>query len=243
MIQKRIVCVWAIALAGLPAIGCRVVDGGTDNDDSTLDSGSDDFDGGPDASEDDGGPGFLCPDGSPDPFVNQYSPYYGGEVSVDLEVVAFAYFRCPHCADFSDLAHALWQDRPDIRERVRFYFHHFPFSGETPLMIHAAAHAAHEQGMEHFWAMHDFIYAGINAEPSVYYTPEELVSYAETVLDLDMDRFNAVMQSPETEEHLLWDKKQAQDLGITGTPAVFICGEKIPIWKNLESSIDKYLVD
>jgi protein-disulfide isomerase len=229
------------------AVSCREIDAqeATDDDDVTFDAGPDPdiYDGGPDASENDGGNRFLCSDGSPELFINRFNPYYGGEVSVDLEVVVFAYFRCPHCANFAELADGLWQRREDFRDRVRLYFHHFPFSGQTALMMHAATHAAHEQGMGYFWNMHDLIYQGMNAEPAVYYTPEELASHAQNVLQLDMPRFMTIMESDQTEAYLMWDKQQAKDQGVSGTPSVFICGKKIPSWRNLESSIDEYLLD
>jgi hypothetical protein len=66
-----------------PTPGCRV----PEPDDMASDAG--DFDA---ATDDDAGPGTACPSDAPDLFNNAYSPYMGGEESVDLEVIDFSYF-------------------------------------------------------------------------------------------------------------------------------------------------------
>lgn len=190
------------------------------------------------SADDDAGPGALCPEDSPDYFNNAYSPYIGGEESVDLTVVDFSYFRCPHCADFSELFREVWADRPDFMKRVRFYFHHFPFNYEVAWNIHACTVAAGNQGMENFWAMHDYIYDSmLDGEQRGV---EELTAFADDVLNLDMVKFNFDREDPATMSFLQWDKSQAQAVGVTGTPSVFICGSKIG-WSSIEDYVDSYL--
>ncbi len=219
-----------ISFAMALSLGCR-----TANDDTEPDANNN-FDAGHDT---DTGQLIGCPDGSPDPFNSQLSPYFGGEESVDLEVIEFADFRCSHCANYAEDVDALWAKREDYRKRVRFYFHHFCRTS-TPKGIHAATRAAHLQGMEHFWSMHDYIFDGMNADPPVVYTEEQLRTYAQDVLGLDMAQYDADVANPTTIDYLNWDKQQAKDEGVTGTPAVFICGKKIQRWK-IEEIIDGYL--
>jgi protein-disulfide isomerase len=200
----------------------------------------------PDASdfdasvEDDAGPGELCPAGTKDLFNNAYSNYIGGEESVELTVSNFSYFRCPHCAHFAELSRGIWAARPDFRKRVRLYFHHYPFDNQTAWQLHACAEAAGRQGMEHFWAVHDLLYDGMNADDQKIYSVEEVVEFVDDVLGLDMDQFNADRESDIMLSFLSWDKSQAQAVGVTGTPSVFICGEKIG-WSSIEEVVDGYL--
>jgi protein-disulfide isomerase len=219
-------------LLAICAIGCR---------DPEMDEWNPD--GGPfDAGEDDAGPGELCPATAPDLFNNAYSPYIGGEETVDLEVVHFSYFRCPHCADFSELAHDVWQSNPEFMDRVRLYFHHYPFTGETAWKVHASTVAAHNQGLEHFWAMHDYIFAGALADPKVLYDPADLRDYAESTLGLNMIQFDADMEDGSaTYGFLEWDKAQGQAAGVSGTPKVFICGQKLGSWSGVEDAVNSYL--
>jgi protein-disulfide isomerase len=225
--------VW-IALGALLAFGpggCRSPGA---NDSWSPDGGS--FD----AGEDDAGPGALCPPDTPDLFHNAHSPYLGGEESVDLEVVNFSYFRCPHCASFAAYSRDLWDSNQEIRDRVRIFFHHFPFTGEEKWRVHASTVAAANQGMEHFWSMHDYLYDGLNGDPQVAYDPDELRVYAEEVLGLDMVQYDADMDAEITWGFLEWDKAQLQALGYTSTPSVFVCGEKVG-WDDVEDVVNSYL--
>jgi len=223
------------ALALLPAMssGCR--DPLLDDEYWTPDAS--DFDA---SIEDDAGPGELCPAGTENLFNEAYSSYIGGEESVELSVTNFSYFRCPHCAHFAELVHEIWADREDFRKHVRLYFHHFPFDNQTAWQIHACAEAAGRQGMENFWAVHDLLYGGMNADPQKVYSVDEVVEFVDDALNLDMDQFNADRESDVMMSFLSWDKSQAQAVGVSGTPSVFVCGEKIG-WSGLEEIVNGYL--
>lgn len=192
-----------------------------------------------DASVDDAGPGAACPEGSPDLFNNAYNPYMGGDEAVDLEVVDISFFKCPHCAEFAQLWNEVWATRPDIRARVRLYYHHYPFDYQASWEVHAATVAAGNQGMEHFWQLHDYIYDGAYYD-AVQYNLDEIRAYCADVLQLEMTQFEADLADPYTYSFLAWDKEQAQAAGVGGTPSVFICGEKIS-WGSVEAEIDAHL--
>jgi len=193
-----------------------------------------------DAGEDDAGPGELCPPDAPDLFNNKYSPYRGGEVSVDLEVVHFSYLYCSHCAEFAEYSKELWESHQEYRDRVRIYYHHFPFSGESAWKIHASAVAAQNQGMENFWAVHDYVYD--SALDSIKRTPEDVRAFVETELGLDMAQFDDdVADGSAIYGFIEWDKAQGQAAGVGGTPKVFVCGEMLGGWGQLEEVVDSYL--
>ena len=197
--------------------------------------------GGFDAAPDDAGPGELCPAGTPDLFNNAHSPYFGGEQGVELEVVGFSYFRCPHCANFGEWARDEWSTNDEYRDRVRFFFHHFPFSGETAWQVHAATVAAANQGMDNFWAMHDYLFDGMNQDDPVAYDPDELRAFAKDELGLDMSQYDADVTSEVTYGFLEWDRAQLESLGYSSTPSIFVCGEKLGSWNTLDDELDSYL--
>jgi protein-disulfide isomerase len=222
-------------------IGCRDPLAG-DREDYIPDAG--DYD----AGSDDSGPGELCPPGTPDLFHNEHSPYFGGEVSADLEIVEFAHFHCPYCVTFYELTHEIWNRRDDFRDRVRVYYHHFPFSYEESWRIQAASVAAFRQGMEHFWAMHDWFYDSMAQDPPIERIGDEAIAFAQDQLGLDMEQFLADMESPQTIDFLSWDKDQGLAAGVSGTPSVFICGQRISnnkegLWGegSFEAIVDSYL--
>jgi protein-disulfide isomerase len=184
--------------------------------------------GGFDAGEDDAGL-----------FNNAHSPYIGGDQAVELEVVDFSFFRCHVCATFSTIVRDMWGNDQDVRDRVRLFFHHFPFTGQTNWRVHAATVAAANQGFDHFWAMHDHIYDGMN-ELGINYDPDELREFADQVLGLDMAQYDIDVDHEVTWGFLEWDRAQLEAQGYTSTPSVFICGEKV-YWEDVEGVVDSYL--
>jgi len=220
----------SIAVASAWTSGCRLPE-------------DDDFnqpDGGFDASnDDDAGPGAACPPGTEDLFNNAYSPYAGGDESVLLEVVGYSFFKCPHCASFAQSWEQLWEENPEFRAHVRVYFHHFPFDYTSAWDVHAATVAAGNQGMEYFWQVHDYLFDGLSND-GVTYSLDEIRAYCESTLLLEMTQFELDLADPYTYSFLGWDKEQAQAVGITGTPSVFVCGKKIS-WGDLGEIVAGYL--
>ena len=81
---------------------------------------------------------------------------------------------------------------------------------------HRASEAAHRQGK--FWEMHDKIFANqreLSDEKYIVYAGE---------LDLDVEKFKSDLASPDVKAKVDADAKEAQGLGVTGTPGFFING-------------------
>ena len=81
-----------------------------------------------------------------------------------------------------------------------------------------AALAAQEQGK--FWEYHDLLFA----EPKI--TTDSFTKIA-TKLELDIERFSKDMKSPILQGKLTKDMVEANNLGITGTPAIFVNGRTL----------------
>ena len=190
-----------------------------------------------DASIDDGGdvqPQAECREYGAHQFNNNFSPYFGGEVSVEVEVVHYSSFHCPHCARFAYDTGYLWDARTDYRDLVRIYFHHADY-----VFRHRAAVAAQNQGMEHFWALHDFIYFNMLAQD--HPSDGEIIDFVEKKLKLDMDRFNKDLNSDKTKSYLVWELENAMDAGVEVTPTAYVCGHQLGNWYYLEYAIDDQL--
>jgi 2-hydroxychromene-2-carboxylate isomerase len=218
-----------ISVVMIASFGCRSPEDTTE----TFPSYVTDFD----ASVPDGGepaPIAECAENGEYHFNNNFSPYFGGESALDAEVVHFSSFYCFHCADFAVYTHARWQNRADYSERVRIYFHHATFT-----FRHRAAVAAGNQGMDNFWKLHDFIYSEmINTGGP---TDDEVTTFVEKTLKLDMNRFTADLNADETYAFLKWDANQGYAAGMVGTPTVFVCGDTVKYWTDLEDYVDENL--
>ncbi len=194
-----------------------------------------------DASVDLSEQALLCPQEARGAFNNSNSPFRWGDDEVRVQVDLAVDFRCPACLSFALLAEDVWRNREDFRQYVRLYFHHFPLESRHlgTAEIHVAAAAAAEQDPSHFWALHDRIF--LLAAEGEQMSREQVDEFLAGERELDMEAFAEAMRSDRLRDFVQWDKRQAVAAGATGTPSLFICGEKNPLWTELEQQLDRAL--
>jgi protein-disulfide isomerase len=81
-----------------------------------------------------------------------------------------------------------------------------------------AALAAGEQGK--FWEFHDELFASEKLS-------DQVIKNIAVKLGLDMSRYEADMNSPAVKQRISKDLNDAQLAGVTGTPTVFINGQRL----------------
>jgi protein-disulfide isomerase len=145
-----------------------------------------------------------------------------------VTVVEFADFECPFCQQMAPLLDALWEKR---KSTVQFIFKFMPLAMHPHGELSArAAIAAYDQGK--FWEMNRRLFsAGTRLDE------RDLDAYASD-LNLDMDRFHSDMRSDATNTRLATDRKLADELGVKGTPTLFINGREYDTKLDLEDWID-----
>lgn len=129
--------------------------------------------------------------------------------------------------------------------KVRFQFQDFPFIGnnhnpnESLLAAQAADCAANQNK---FWLYHDTLYENQPPENSGKVTTGYLKNVAKTV-GLDTNQFDQCLDSHATADHVQQELSQAQQLGLTGTPTVFVNGQKLSsaTWDSVKAAIDAAL--
>ena len=156
------------------------------------------------------------------------SPTRGPEGAA-VVLVEFADFECPFCQKVAPELDALWQARKD---KVRFVYKFMPLQMHPHGELSArAAIAAQLQGK--FWEMNHLLFAnGQRLEQG------DLDGYAKAV-GLDLDRFHADMQSPAVNDRLAADKKAADDLGVKGTPTIYIDGREYDMKLDMAEWLDQ----
>ena len=138
-----------------------------------------------------------------------------GPESAKVTIVEFADFQCPFCTRVNS---TLTQIREQYPKDVKLVFKHLPLRIHPQAPgAHAAAEAAHRQGK--FWEMHDKIFGNQGD-----LAPETFVSYAGQI-GLDVDAFKKDVGSDDVKKRLDADTREAQTLGVSGTPAFFINGK------------------
>lgn len=142
------------------------------------------------------------------------SPSKGAETAA-VTVVEWADFECPFCAVAAPLLKQLVERYPD---QVRLVFKHYPLSAHEHAEAAArAAVAAHQQGK--FWpfsqAMFESQKEGLD--------DAKLLEIARAT-GLELKAFEAARSSEATADNVARDRKQADELGLQGTPMIYING-------------------
>ena len=128
----------------------------------------------------------------------------------------FSDFQCPYCGD----AHAIFEDAASrIGDGASFVFKHMPLSfHKNALPAALAAEAAGRQGQ--FWEYVKLLYANHTALDDA-----NLVLFAQQI-GLDMGAFNTDRASDECLKRVQADIELAQQVGVRGTPTLFINGRR-----------------
>jgi predicted DsbA family dithiol-disulfide isomerase len=132
-----------------------------------------------------------------------------------VTIVEFSDFQCPYCQRATPILDEIVARYP---EDVRVVYRHLPLDSIHP-EARASAEAsacAHEGGK--FWEYHDLLFANNRA-----LAPEQLRGYAEQV-GLDVEAFDACMETRRHAAAVQADVLEAQSIGITGTPAFVVNG-------------------
>jgi protein-disulfide isomerase len=140
-----------------------------------------------------------------------------GNPKAAVTIVEFSDFQCPFCSRVNPTLKKVFETYGD---KVRVVFKHNPlsFHKDAPLASEAAL-AAGAQGK--FWEMHDVLFQNQRALKR-----PELEKYA-AQLGLNMEQFNADLDSHKFKAQVDADLKHASEIGVRGTPNFFINGKKI----------------
>ena len=140
-----------------------------------------------------------------------------GAADAPVTVVEFADYQCPFCLRFTKTTFPLLKKKYIDTGKVRWVALNLPLPFHKDARKAAqAAHCAGEQ--DKFWEMRELLFRNpqkLNAE--------NLPAHAET-LSLDMNAFNACLQSDRHLAEIDQDAKDAKAVRLTGTPS-FIIGK------------------
>jgi len=144
-----------------------------------------------------------------------------GSVDAPVVVVEYGDYQCPACGDFASNV------KPKIMEefvntgQVRFVFRSFQFVGEESQWAAEASECANEQGK--FWEYYDKLYSSQAGENAGAFKKENLEGFA-AELGLQTEQFNQCLASGKYTEKVKSETLEAQNLGLRGTPSLFVNG-------------------
>ncbi len=154
-----------------------------------------------------------------------------GDPNAPAVIEVFEDFQCPACQFFTESIEPLILQYLVEAGKARLVFRHYPFidgvgagnGGESDQAANAAM-CANEQGK--FWDMQTVIYANWNGENLGNLSNRRLQAMAEAI-NLDMNAFNSCFRDNKYRDAIQADFDRAEELGVSGTPSVFVNGNPV----------------
>jgi len=154
-----------------------------------------------------------------------------GDANAPVVIDVFEDFQCPACQRFTENTEPLIAQNLVAAGKARYIFHNYPFldgngvgsSGESDQAANASM-CANEQGK--FWDMHATLYANWNGENQGTFRDQRLQAMAESI-GLDMNAFNSCFRANKYKADIQADFDKGQQMGVSGTPTVFVNGRRI----------------
>ncbi|WP_319524560.1 thioredoxin domain-containing protein [uncultured Desulfosarcina sp.] len=140
-----------------------------------------------------------------------------GPKDAGVTLVVFDDYQCPYCARLERFSHQLLEIYPDD---LNYAIKHFPLSSH-PLANQGAAAALAAGNQGKFWEFHSLLLENHDQ------LSEEKITEIATGLNLDMEKFNRDRASEPIRKIIAEDVANGQQVGVTGTPSVFMNGKRI----------------
>ena len=180
---------------------------------------------------------------TPRVFTSKVDGVHLGDPNAPVKVDAYEDFRCSACLYYTqNVEPQVIQNYVDTgKAYYTFHFYEVIDGNDGTDASYRSANAAlcaNEQG--HFWDYHDTLYANQTSESATLYTDARLVTMAEN-LKLDMTAFNQCYQAKKYASVVNNDGTQAQSLGVSGTPSIFVNGKLVSDFSQTAQAIDAAL--
>jgi len=152
-----------------------------------------------------------------------------GDPNAPVLVEVFEDYQCPACKDFSERVEPLIIATYVTTGEVYYVFRQFPFIDDrvaTNESDNAAIASLCAGELNAFWDYHDMLFANFMGENVGGYSDRRLVAFADT-LGLDVNAFNACLDSGRYQDSIEKDYSDGRQMGVSGTPAVFVNGVQL----------------
>ncbi len=171
-------------------------------------------------------------------------PAIGAEDAL-VVVKEYSDFQCPACQAFYPVMKDILEDYGD---QIRFEYNDFPLSRIHDYASTAAIGAECAFQQDRFFEYHDVLFDNQKtwaAAPTEDDAIATFITYA-TNLGLDMEAFNACTSGQDAADRVNEDYAEGLELGVNGTPTVFVNGERItetPLSGAIRKAIEAELAD
>ncbi|HEU5138443.1 MAG TPA: thioredoxin domain-containing protein [Bacillales bacterium] len=165
-----------------------------------------------------------------------------GDPDAPVKIVEFGDFKCPVCQEFDE--NFLPQLKKDYIEtgKAAYYFINYPIFGEGSMRAALAAESVYHRWPDLYWQYHEAIYDNQGGENEQWATADFLTSVAIIqARGVNADKLNKDIRKQTYLDEVKSDRQKALDLGLIGTPSVFVNGKPVEeiSYANLTEAIDQ----
>jgi len=172
-----------------------------------------------------------------------------GDPYAPVVIDVFEDFQCPACAHYTEEVERRVTETYVASGQVYYDFHQYPFLDRNSVNKESqqaanASMCANEQGF--FWEYHDILFANWNGENAGTFSDKRLIAFAET-LELDIDLFTSCFEENRYQAQIQADYELGLEMGVSGTPSVFVNGEQItpgfvPGFEDIQQAVEAALI-
>jgi protein-disulfide isomerase len=153
---------------------------------------------------------------------------FQGNADANVTVVEFGDYSCPHCRTFEAGAHQQLEENYISTGDVKFYWINYAFLGPESTDAAVASECVYDQtgNSEEFWDFHSELFS--HQSSADWGSTDLFVQTAEDTTSVNTEEVRSCISNQETIDEVQSDKSQGSSNGVTGTPSIFVNGERIP---------------
>ncbi|MCK2003772.1 DsbA family protein [[Brevibacterium] frigoritolerans] len=164
--------------------------------------------------------------------IDYKSQPYLGENSAPVKIVEFGDYKCPVCKTFEEQFFPSIQSELIDTGKAQFYFMNYSFINVDSTRSAKFAESVYQElGNETFWEFHELLFdkqpADLKYEKQDIFTDKFLEeTLKEIANDKDVKKVVTSFKAKKSEDQWNKDMELADELGVTGTPSLFVNGKK-----------------
>ncbi|USK79829.1 thioredoxin domain-containing protein [Peribacillus frigoritolerans] len=164
--------------------------------------------------------------------IDYKSQPYLGEKSAPVQIVEFGDYKCPVCKTFEEQFFPSIQSELIDTGKAQFYFMNYSFINVDSTRSAKFAESVYQElGNETFWKFHELLFdkqpADLKYEKEDVFTDKFLEeTLKEIANDKDVKKVVTSFKAKKSEDQWNKDMELADELGVTGTPSLFVNGKK-----------------
>ena len=156
-----------------------------------------------------------------DLFFDNASPFLGDK-NAPITLVEFGDYHCHFCNQYYHNTEHELIEKYVKTGKVKMLFKDFTIIGPDSKTAALATHCANEQNK--FWEYHDILYNNWDGENNGWASIQNLWNFS-MQLDLDMEQMSECMNEKRYMRIIDASNTDAENLGLTGTPAFFVIND------------------